>query len=190
MDKIKNYIIISLVILILCGLCTMFGYLYYKEKNKPANQIISTITEVQIDTIQFTDSLFYPVPVIIEKPVFDSIIDTVYVINDYYTGKIYEYNFKDTNIKFHAGIMIHKNALVSFIPEYEIYRKTTTITNTITQPAPELMALIGAGFDVYNYKLGLNLTAGVYYKKNILSIYYDPLLKSFGIVYKRAIIIK
>lgn len=190
MDKLKNYIIISLVILILLGLCTLFGYLYYNEKNKPANQIISTITEVQIDTIQFTDSLFYPVPVIVEKPVFDSIIDTVYVINDYYTGKIYEYNFKDSNLCIKSNIIIHKNQLVSLFNEYEIYRKTTTITNTITQPEPELMALIGAGFDVYNYKLGLNISAGVYYKKNIVSIYYDPLLKSFGIVYKRAIIIK
>jgi hypothetical protein len=190
MDKLKNYIIFSLVILILLGLCTLFGYLYYNEKNKTANQIISTITEVQIDTIQFTDSLFYPVPVIIEKPIYDSIIDTVYVINDYYTGKIYEYNFKDSNLSIKSNIIIHKNQLVSLFNEYEIYRKTTTITNTITQPEPEFMALIGAGFDVYNYKLGLNLTAGVYYKKNIVSIYYDPLLKSFGIVYKRAIIIK
>jgi len=190
MDKIKNYIIFSLVILILCGLCTFLGYKYIELKNKPANQIISTITEVQIDTIQFTDSLFYPVPVIIEKPIYDSIIDTVFVIQDYYSGKIYEYNFKDSNLCIKSNIIIHKNQLVSLFNEYEIYRKTTTITNTITQPAPELMALIGAGFDAYNYKLGLNISAGVYYKKNIVSIYYDPLLKSFGIVYKRAIIIK
>lgn len=190
MDKIKNYIIISLVILILLGLCTLFGYLYYKEKNKPANQIISSVTEVRIDTLKFTDSLFYPVPVIVEKPIFDSIIDTVYVINDYYTGKIYEYNFKDTNIKFHAGIMIHKNALVSFIPEYEIYRKTTTITNNIvTNEPPNFMLLIGGGIDYYNM-IGLNLSASVYFDKNDISIFYDPFLKGFGITYKRVLIYK
>ena len=191
MDKIKNYIIFSLVILILLGLCTLFWYLYYNEKNKPANQILSTITEVQIDTIQFTDSLFYPVPVIVEKPVFDSIIDTVYVINDYYTGKIYEYNFKDTNIKFHAGIMIHKNALVSFIPEYEIYRKTTTITNNIvTNEPPKFMLFAGGGIDYCNNQLGLNFAVSVYFDKNDVGIFYDPILKAFGISYKRALIYK
>ena len=191
MDKIKNNIIISLVILILLGLCTLFGYLYYNEKNKPANQIISTTTKVQIDTIQFTDSLFYPVPVIVEKPVFDSIIDTVYVISDYYTGKIYEYNFKDTNIKFHAGIMIHKNALVSFIPEYEIYRKTTTITNNIvTNEPPKFMLFAGGGIDYCNTQLGLNFAVSVYFDKNDVGIFYDPILKAFGISYKRALIYK
>jgi len=191
MDTIKNYIIISLVILILLGLCTFLGYKYIELKNKPANQIISTITEVHIDTLRYTDSLWYPVPVIIEKPVFDSIIDTVFVINDYYTGKIYEYNFKDTNIKFHAGIMIHKNALVSFIPEYEIYRKTTTITNNfeVVKP-PKFMLFGGGGIDYCNNQLGLNFAVSVYFDKNDVGIFYDPILKSFGLSYKRAIIYK
>ena len=195
MDKLKNYIIISLVILILLGLCTLFGYLYYNEKNKPANQIISTITEVQIDTIQFTDSLFYPVPVIVEKPVFDSIIDTVYVINDYYTGKIYEYNFKDTNIKFHAGIMIHKNALVSFIPEYEIYRKTITITNNIESVKPPKFSLsigadIGAIFDSTKVKPLLFITASIQQNKSIYEAGYDPFNKAAKVGFKYTIIYK
>ena len=189
MNNLKNILITIAIILILLAAAFISGYFVKSCEKQPQPSIIRDTTTT-IDTIRYKDTVFYPKPVEVLKPIYDSIIDTVYVINDYYTGKIYEYNFKDTNIKFHAGIMIHKNALVSFIPEYEIYRKTTTITNTITQPEPELMALIGAGFDVYNYKLGLNLTAGVYYKKNIVSIYYDPLLKSFGIVYKRAIIIK
>ena len=190
MNKLKNYIIISLIILILLGLCTFFVYKYIELKNKPPNQIISTVTEVQIDTIHYTDSLFYPVPVIIEKPIYDSIIDTVFVIQDYYTGKIYEYNFKDTNIKFHAGIMIHKNSLVSFIPEYEIYRKTTTITNNIvTNEPPKYIFSVGGGIDYYN-KLGLNISASLYFNKNDVGVFYDPILKAFGITYKRAIIIK
>ena len=123
MDKVKNYIILSLVILILLGLCTIFGYLYYKEKNKPLNTIISTQTVTQIDTIHYSDSLFYPVPVEIIKPIFDTIIDTQYVFNDYYTGKIYEYKYKDTNLSITSGIMIHKNTLVSLVTDYEIYRK-------------------------------------------------------------------
>ena len=190
MDKLKNYIIISLIFFILTGLCTFLAYKYIELKNKPANQIISTVTEVQIDTIHYTDSLFYPVPVIVEKPIFDSIIDTVYVINDYYTGKIYEYNYKDTNIKFHAGIMIHKNSLVSFIPEYEIYRKTTTITNNvlINEP-PKFMLLVGGGIDYYNM-IGLNLSASIYFNKNDIGIFYDPFLKGFGVTYKRVLIYK
>ena len=189
MDKIKNYIIFSLIILILLGVCTLFGYLYYKEKNKPSNTIISTQTVTQIDTIRYKDTIYNLKPVEVIKPIYDSIIDTVFVINDYYTGKIFEYGFKDTNICFKAGIMLHKNTIVSLIPEYEIYRKTTTITNTIIQPAPELMALVGGGID-YNNGLGLQLTAGIYYKKNIISVYYNPILNGYGIVYKRAIMIK
>lgn len=189
MNKLKNILITIAIILILLAAAFISGYFVKSCEKKPQPSIIRDTTTT-IDTIRYKDTVFYPKPIEVLKPIYDSIIDTVFVINDYFTGKIFEYGFKDTNITFKAGIMLHKNTIVSLIPEYEIYRKTTTITNTITQPAPELMALIGAGFDVYNYKLGLNLTAGVYYKKNIVSIYYDPLLKSFGIVYKRAIIIK
>ena len=190
MTKLKNYIIISLIILILLGLCTLFGVLYYKQLNKPPQTIISTITEIKIDTLKYLDTLMYPKPVEVIKPVFDSIIDTVYVFNDYYTGKIYEYNFKDTNIKFHAGIMIHKNSLVSFIPEYEIYRKTTTITNNIeVVKPPKYIFMLGGGIDYYD-KLGLNISASLYFNKNDVGIFYDPILKAFGITYKRAIIIK
>lgn len=190
MDKIKNYIIILLVFLILTGLCAFLGYKYIQLRNKPPQTIISTVTVTRIDTLKYTDTLMYPQPIEVIKPIYDSIIDTVFVINDYYSGKIYEYNFKDTNISIKSNIVIHKNQLISLFNDYEIYRKTTTINNTVTIPPPELMALIGAGFNVYNYKLGLNISTGVYYKKNIVSIYYDPLLKSFGICYKRAIIIK
>ena len=190
MDKVKNIIIISLIILILLGLCTLFGVLYYKQLNKPPQTIISTITEIKIDTLKYSDALMYPVPVEVIKPVYDTIIDTVFVINDYYTGKIYEYNFKDTNIMFHAGIMIHKNSLVSFIPEYEIYRKTTTITNNIvTNEPPKYIFSVGGGIDYYD-KLGLNISASLYFNKNDVGVFYDPILKGFGITYKRAIIIK
>ena len=189
MNNLKNILLTIAIILILLAATFISGYFVKSCEKKPQPSIIRDTTTT-IDTIRYKDTVFYPKPVEVLKPIYDSIIDTVFVINDYFTGKIFEYGFKDTNITFKAGIMLHKNTIVSLIPEYEIYRKTTTITNTITQPAPELMALIGAGFDVYNYKLGINISAGVYYKKNIVSIYYDPLLKSFGIVYKRAIIIK
>ena len=190
MDKIKNYIILSLVILILLGLCTLFGYLYYKEKNKPANTIISTQTVTQIDTIHYSDSLFYPVPVEVIKPIFDTIIDTQYVFNDYYTGKIYEYKYKDTNLSITSGIMIHKNTLVSLVTDYEIYRKTTTITNNVLKTEPQkYMIFVGGGIDYFG-KVGLNLSASVYFDKNDIGIFYDPFLKAGGITYKRSIIIK
>lgn len=189
MDKIKNILFKIAFILLFLAVAFFSGYFVKSCEKKPQPSIIRD-TVVNIDTLRYKDTVFYPKPVEVIKPVFDSIIDTVFIIQDYYSGKIYEYNFKDSNLSIKSNIIIHKNQLVSLFNEYEIYRKTTTITNTVTIPAPELMALIGAGFDVYNYKLGLNLTAGVYYKKNIVSIYYDPLLKSFGIVYKRAIIIK
>jgi len=187
MDKIKNYIIISLVFLIMAGLSTLFGYLYYKEKNKPPYTVISTITEVRIDTLQFTDSLFYPVPVEVIKPVFDTIIDTQYVFNDYYTGKIYKYEYKDTNLSITSGIMIHKNTLVSLVTDYEIYRKTTTITNTIEVVSPPKFALsVGGGIDYFGM-IGLNLSASIYFDKNDIGIFYDPFLKGFGVTYKRVI---
>ena len=189
MNNMKNILITIAIILILLAAAFISGYFVKSCEKKPQPSIIRDTTTT-IDTLRYKDTVFYPKPIFVEKPIYDSIIDTVFVIQDYYSGKIYEYNFKDSNLCIKSNIIIHKNQLVSLFNEYEIYRKTTTITNTITQPTPELMALIGAGFDAYNYKLGLNISAGVYYKKNIVSIYYDPLLKSFGIVYKRAIIIK
>ena len=190
MNKLKNIIIISLIILILSGLCTLLATLYVKERNKPPKIIKSTTVEYKYDTLHHTDSLWFPDPIYIEKPVYPQNIDTSKTIQDYYTGKIYEYNFKDTNIKFHAGIMIHKNSLVSFIPEYEIYRKTTTITNNIvTNEPPKYIFSVGGGIDYYN-KLGLNISASLYFNKNDVGVFYDPILKGFGITYKRAIIIK
>ena len=189
MNTIKNILITIAIILILLAAMFFCGYFVKSCEKKPQPSNKTTVVD-HFDTIHHFDSVYYPKPIFVEKPIYDSIIDTVFVIQDYYSGKIYEYNFKDSNLSIKSNIIIHKNQLVSLFNEYEIYRKTTTITNTITQPTPELMALIGAGFDVYNYKLGLNISAGVYYKKNIVSIYYDPLLKSFGIAYKRAIIIK
>jgi hypothetical protein len=189
MNKLKNILLTIAVILILLAVSFTSGYFVKSCQKQPEASIIRDTT-ITTDTIRYKDTIYNLMPIEVLKPVYDSIIDTVFVIDDYYTGKIFEYGFKDTNITFKAGIMLHKNSIVSLIPEYEIYRKTTTITNTITQPGPELMALVGGGFDVYNYKLGLQVTAGIYYKKNIISIYYDPLLKSYGVVYKRAIIIK
>ena len=189
MDKIRDTLITIAFILILLAAAFTSGYFVKSCQKQPEASIIRDTTTT-IDTISFKDTIYYPKPIEILKPVYDSIIDTVFVIQDYYSGKIYEYNYKDSNLCIKSNIIIHKNQLVSLFNEYEIYRKTTTITNTITQPSPELMALIGGGIDVYNYKLGLQVTAGVYYKKNIVSIYYDPVLKSYGVVYKRAIIIK
>ena len=190
MDKIKNYIILSLVILILLGLCTFLGYKCIEYKNKPANTIISTQTVTQIDTIHYSDSLFYPVPVEVIKPIFDTIIDTQYVFNDYYTGKIYEYKYKDTNLSITSGIMIHKNTLVSLVTDYEIYRKTTTITNNIlTTEPPKYMVSVGGGIDYFN-SVGLHVSVSFYFDKNDIGIFYDPFLKAGGITYKRSIIIK
>ena len=189
MDKLKNILLTIVIILILLGAAFTSGYFVKSCQKQPEVSIIRDTTTT-IDTISFKDTIYYPKPIEILKPVYDSIIDTVFVIQDYYSGKIYEYNYKDSNLCIKSNIIIHKNQLVSLFNEYEIYRKTTTITNTITQPEPELMALVGGGIDVYNYKLGLQVTAGIYYKKNIISIYYDPLLKSYGVVYKRAIVIK
>ena len=193
MDKVKNIIIISLIFLILTGLCVFFGYKYIELRNKPPQTIISTITEIKIDTLKYSDTLMYPVPVEVIKPVLDSIIDTVYVFNDYYTGKIYEYNFKDTNIKFHSGIMIHKNSLVSFIPEYEIYRKTTTITNNFEVIRPPKFSLsigadIGAMLDSTKVKPLFFISASIQQNKSIYEAAYDPFNKAFKIGYKYTII--
>ena len=135
MTKLKNILFKIAFILLFIAVTFFSGYLVKSCEKKPQPSIISD-TIVNIDTLRYKDTVFYPKPVEVIKPVFDSIIDTVYVINDYYTGKIYEYNFKDTNLTFKAGIMLHKNSLVYLIPEYEIYRKTTTITNNIEVVRP------------------------------------------------------
>ena len=195
MDKLKNYIIISLVLLILVGAGVFGWYLYIKERNKPPYEVISTVTITKIDTLKYTDTLMYPVPVQILKPVYDSIIDTVYVVQDYYTGKIYEYDFKDTNIKFHAGIIIHKNSLVSFIPEYEIYRKTITTTNTIQVVKPPKFALsvgadVGAIIDSARLRALFFISASIQNGFNQYEVGYDPFNKAVKVGYKYTIIYK
>lgn len=195
MDKIKNYIIISLILLGLTGLCTLFACLYIKERNKPPYTVISTVTEIRIDTLKYSDTIMYPVPVQVLQPVFDSIVDTVFVVTDYYTGKIYDYDFKDTNITFHAGIIIHKNSLVSFIPEYEIYRKTTVTTNTIEVVKPPKFALsvggdVGALIDSSRLKPLFFITASIQNKNNIYEFGYDPFNNAVKVGYKYTIIYK
>lgn len=195
MDKIKNYIIISLVILILTGFCCLFVYLYIKERNKPPYTVISTVTVTRIDTLKYSDTIMYPVPVQVLKPVYDTIIDTIFVVHDYYTGKIYDYDFKDTNITFHAGIIIHKNSLVSFIPEYEIYRKTTTTTNTIEVVKPPKFALsvgadVGGLIDSSRIKPLFFITASLQRQNSIYEFGYDPINRAVKIGYKYTLIYK
>ena len=195
MDKIKNYIIISLIFLILTGFCGLFVYLYIKERNKPPYTVISTITDVRIDTLKYSDTIMYPVPVQVLKPVYDSIIDTIFVVQDYYTGKIYDYDFKDTNITFKAGIMLHKNSIVSLIPEYEIYRKTTTITNTIEVVRPPKFALsvggdVGALIDSSRIKPLFFITASLQRQNSIYEFGYDPFNRAVKIGYKYTLIYK
>ena len=189
MDKLKNILFKIAFILLFIAVTFFSGYLVKSCEKKPQPSIISD-TIVNIDTLRYKDTVFYPKPVEVIKPIFDSIIDTVYVINDYYTGKIYEYNFKDTNLTFKAGIMLHKNSLVYLIPEYEIYRKTTTINNNVeVVKPPKFMLSVGGGIDYFNM-VGVNIAASVYFDKNDIGIIYDPFLKGFGITYKRVLIYK
>jgi len=164
-------------------------------RNKPLNTIISTVTVTHIDTLKYSDTIMYPVPVQVLQPVYDSIIDTVFVINDYYTGKIFEYGFKDTNITFKAGIMLHKNSIVSLIPEYEIYRKTTTITNTIEVVRPPKFALaigadVGGLIDSSRFRALFFITASLQRQNSIYEFGYDPFNRAVKIGYKYMIIYK
>ena len=195
MDKIKNYIIITLILLVLAVLCTLFGYLYFKERNKPPYTIISTVTETRIDTLKYTDTLLYPQPIEVLKPVFDSIVDTVFVVTDYYTGKIYEYNYKDTNLSIKSNIIIHKNTLVSLFQDYEIYRKTITTTNTIEVVKPPKFALsvgadVGALIDSSRLKPLFFITASITSGFNQYEVGYDPFNKAVKVGYKYTIIYK
>ena len=193
MDKIKNYIIITLVLLCLTGLCTLFVYLYIKERNKPPYEVISTVTEIRIDTLKYTDTLMYPVPIEVLKPVYDTIIDTLKVVEDYYSGKIYEYNYKDTNLSIKSNIIIHKNTLVSLFQEYEIYRKTITTTNTIQVIKPPKFALsigadVGAIMDSSRLRALFFISASIQNGFNQYEVGYDPFNRAVKVGYKYTII--
>lgn len=195
MDKIKNYIIISLILLILTGFCGLFVYLYIKERNKPPYEVISTVTVTKIDTLKYTDTLMYPVPVQVLKPVYDTIIDTIFVVQDYYTGKIYEYNYKDSNLCIKSNIIIHKNKLISLFNEYEIYRKTITTTNTIEVVKPPKFTLsvgadVGALIDSLRFRALFFITASLQRQNSIYEFGYDPFNKAVKIGYKYTLIYK
>ena len=194
MDKIKNILITIAIILLLLAAMFFCGYFVKSCEKKPQPSIIRDTTTT-IDTLRYKDTVFYPKPVEVLKPIYDSIIDTVFVINDYFTGKIFEYGFKDTNITFKAGIMLHKNSIVSLIPEYEIYRKTTTITNNIEIIKPPKFALsvgadIGAILDSTKVKPLLFITASIQQNKSIYEAGYDPFNKAAKVGFKYTIIYK
>jgi hypothetical protein len=193
MDKIKNYIIISLILLCLVGAGVFGWYLYIKVRNKPPQTIISTVTEIKYDTIRKTDSLWFPEPVYIEKPVYPINIDTPKVVEDYYSGKIYEYKYKDTNLSIKSNIIIHKNTLISLFQEYEIYRKTITTTNTIEVVKPPKFALsvgadVGAIMDSSRLRALFFVSASIQNGFNQYEVGYDPFNRAIKIGYKYTII--
>jgi hypothetical protein len=167
--------------------------LYIKERNKPPYEVISTVTEIRIDTLKYTDTLMYPVPIEVLKPVYDTIIDTLKVVEDYYSGKIYEYNYKDTNLSIKSNIIIHKNTLVSLFQEYEIYRKTITTTNTIQVIKPPKFALsigadVGAIMDSSRLRALFFISASIQNGFNQYEVGYDPFNRAVKVGYKYTII--
>ncbi len=125
----------------------------------------------QIDTIYFTDTIVKykkgkEIPFEIYRVLEDTIHDTIELIRDYSTVKVYSDTIKQDSSTFYIRDTIYKNAIQSREFKAEIGFKT--IYNTITITKPERSAIyLGFLTDLraFDNKLGLGVGLGYYSPK-------------------------
>ena len=173
----KNLIyILSLIVLVL------FLLNINQCKNPTIDVIHTSDTVYQIDTIEQLDTLYKPITRIINTVVYDTIIDTVFIIKDYYTMKVVEDTIVDT-----AGVFVrvtdtlYKNDIYSRSVYYNIIDTSSVTTNTTTIIKNDNHLSVGIGYNYNPYPV-------VAYKYNNFTymLGYDMFEKNinFGILFK------
>ena len=144
---------------------------------------VQTVTVVKVDTVVLRDTTY--IPVVRYRTKIDTKVDTVFVIQEFYTKNFY----LDTILKNAKGMVIiadtvFKNQIISRKPTITLYPETITTTNTITKFHPTRTKVF-VGFGLHEYmgtKLGMSGNLALMTKKDHLySVYFDPIQRSFGI---------
>ena len=118
---------------VLVGLLTLTAILLIQTKGCKTQEIsIQRDTIVTFDTIYFAKATK---PKIIYSEIIDTfkIIDTIEVVKDYQTLKIYADSLKNDTISISIRDTIFKNAILGRNIAYTLRLPTRTITNTITR---------------------------------------------------------
>jgi len=160
-EKVVKSVVITLLIAVL------IFFIFDKSKYIGDKPIIVT----QIDTIYSTDTIVKykkgkDIPFEIYRVLEDTIHDTIELIRDYSTIKVYYDTIKQDSSTFYIRDTIYQNAIQAREFKAEIGFKTIYNTTTITKPERSAIYL---GFltdlRAFDNKLGLGLGLGYYTPK-------------------------
>ena len=199
--SLKNKIILWLGGICIALLAILILTMVFKKKVKPVvpvvlpNQSTSYLASQHIDTVyvehyvdpkpstpQLVDTVKIPVPVLLPG-------DTVYVVSDYYTGKNYLYQYKDSVINWESTIFITQNKVFTINPKYSYKEKIITVTNDIVS-IPKWSLAVGGGVSYNQIEADLFIEALFTHNRNMFGGYYGILRKEVGVSYKYIILYK
>jgi len=143
------------------------------------------------DTIRetvFADR-FVPVREIVPRTDTLVVRDTVLLMVDYFTERVYEYEYEDSCLRFNSDIVVKENSLRSICTDYEVYREKVIVEKTtFREPKFRLSAGLGLYGDVKHNTLDVGVTVGVGYKRNNVSLGYGFRFHGIGVGYSYDII--
>jgi len=189
----KKLLINRLIQIILIIAFVVMAIFLIKECNRECYNIpdhTNSDTIVKIDTLNFTDTIYYPKPYIVIEHVYDSIyIDTSNVIHDYFRERIYKQTFKDSNYVMDIDINIEQNKLKKFSYDLEVFQKSTTITyNVIAKEKFSLAFGGGVGWGFKTSKPSIHLGLETSFDRNIIGANYEFFDRALILDYKYKLI--
>lgn len=178
----KERIIAYALIIILC-----LVLICLVKCNRNIHTTNATVTLIKTDTIK-GDSIPYVVYVPQPQPYVcfsDTIIhhdiDTVYVLKDYYSKKVYNRIFKDDSSAYIQLIdTVSNNELKQSTFIFQ-NRKVTTINNTYTNSEKSKLYFGGSLNTINLQKYGIGLDVAFENKNKLYGVTYDPILKLYQI---------
>ena len=199
--SLKNKIILWLGGICIALLAILILTMVFKKKVKPVvpvvlpNQSTSYLASQHIDTVYIehyvdpkpstpilVDTVEIPVPVLLPG-------DTAYVVLDYYTGKNYLYQYKDSVINWESTIFITQNKVFTINPKYSYKEKIITVTNDVVS-IPKWSLAVGGGVSYNQTEADLFIEALLTHNRNMFGGYYGILRKEVGLSYKYIILYK
>ena len=197
----KNKIILGLGLTCAVLFTALVLALVFKPKVKPIVPVTITNPNISYLAGQHIDTVYIPhtvdpkpsTPVLVDttKPIVPTILpgDTVYVVLDYFTGKTYLYQYKDSIFDFKANIYIFGNKVYSVDPKYSYKEKIVTITNDIVS-IPDWSIAVGGGLSYGQLEAEINVALGINRRRHSFDLYYGILRKEVGVTYKYIILYK
>lgn len=189
MAVLKNFIVAVVLTLLILVIIFFTGYRVGLRKcNK---QITSdTVYSITTDTITKDTIIFKPKPFKEIVPVTDTIRDTVFVLKDYNTVRIYDRNIiKDDRADISIIDTVYHNELQGYSVKAKFYVRDTikyiyTVVDNNTKPKPHIYLGGQVGFDLKgNTSVAPSLLYVSKNNKHSYSINYDIFNNKFEVGY-------